>query len=92
VKQQHYSPTQGEVLEPTEARQANSQKTNLRVLVFSTLLISLIFLGFILAFFYASPSPQPPATQGTEAPVTPPAGKPLPAAPGPSNPGNTGQQ
>lgn len=56
MKQQHHSPTRGEVLEPTEARQANSRKTNLRVLIFSTGLIVLIFAGFVLAFLYATPA------------------------------------
>ena len=56
MKQQHYSPTRGEVLEPTEARQANSRKANLRVLIFSTGLIVLIFAGFVLAFLYATPA------------------------------------
>ena len=63
MKQQHYSPTRGEVLEPTDARQANSRKMNLRVLIFSTSLIVLVFAGFVLAFLYATPAPMDGSSQ-----------------------------
>ena len=90
MARQHYSPTKGEVLEPTEARQASPRKTNLRVLIFSTALITVVFAGFIFAFFYKTPPQMDGTTQNSEQshPATnaPSEGKPLPVAPGPSNP------
>lgn len=95
MKQQHYSPTRGEVLEPTEARQANSRKANLRVLIFSTGLIVLIFAGFVLAFLYATPARMDGSSQeGAQSGQTnnvPPAPKPLPSTTGPENPGKAVQ-
>jgi hypothetical protein len=95
VKQQHYSPTRGEVLEPTEARQANSRKTNLRVLIFSTSLIVLIFAGFVLAFLYATPPRMDGSTQDGaqtgQATSVPPAPKSLPSTAAPENPGKSVQ-
>ena len=95
MKQQHYSPTRGEVLEPTEARQANSRKTNLRVLIFSTGLIVLIFAGFVLAFLYATPARMDGSSQeGVQSGQTnnvPAAPKPLPSTTAPENPGKAVQ-
>jgi hypothetical protein len=95
VKQQHYSPTRGEVLEPTDARQANSRKMNLRVLIFSTSLIVLVFAGFVLAFLYATPAPMDGSSQeGAQSGQTtsvPPAPKPLPSTTAPENPGKAVQ-
>jgi hypothetical protein len=82
VARQHYSPTKGEVLEPTEARQASPRKMNLRVLIFSTALIAVIFAGFIFAFSHKTPPQMDGTTQNSEQsrPAT------IPTAPGPSNP------
>ena len=96
MKQQHYSPTRGEVLEPTDARQANSRKMNLRVLIFSTSLIVLVFAGFVLAFLYATPAPmdgssQEGAQSSGQATSVPPAPKPLPSTTAPENPGKAVQ-
>ena len=55
MARQQYSPTKGEVVGTTDARQANSRKMNLRVLVISTALITAIFLGFVIAFLYQTP-------------------------------------
>jgi len=55
VARQQYSPTKGEVLDPTEARQASPRKTNFRVLLISTALIIAIFAGFVIAFLYQTP-------------------------------------
>jgi hypothetical protein len=52
TRQHDYSPTKGEVLGTTEARQANSRKMNLRVLIVSTALIIAIFAAFVIAFLY----------------------------------------
>lgn len=46
---------------PTEARQASPRKTNFRVLIVSTILTALILGGFVIAFYYATPTPVPPA-------------------------------
>ena len=95
MKQQHYSPTRGEVLESTDARQANSQKANLRVLIFSTSLIVLVFAGFVLAFLYATPAPMDGSlqegAQSGQATGVPPAAKPLPSTTAPENPGKAVQ-
>jgi hypothetical protein len=77
VARQQYSPSRGEVLEPTEARQASPRMMNFRVLVFSTALIVVIFAGFVLAFLYKTP----PQMDGTS----------QVAVPGPSNPGSAAQ-
>ncbi|CEJ87611.1 MAG: hypothetical protein J0H37_01540 [Hyphomicrobium denitrificans] len=74
-----YSPTKGEVIEPTDARQANRKTMNFRVLLISTALIVAIFAGFVIVFFNktskpmdASSGPQPstsePATGSQTAP------------------------
>jgi type II secretory pathway component PulL len=69
VARQQYSPTKGEVLEPTEARQASSRKMNFRVLIISTALIVVIFAAFTIVFLYQTPAsmdassgPQPSTT------------------------------
>jgi hypothetical protein len=73
VVQQQYSRSKGEVLEPTEARQASSRKMNFRVLVISTTLIAIIFAAFFIAFLYKTP-PDMDASSGpppsTTSPVT----------------------
>jgi hypothetical protein len=92
ARQQQYSPTKGEVLGTTEARQANSRKMSMRVLVISTALITIIFAGFILAFLYQTPA----RMDGTDKtgvvshPVTtvPQEGTPLPKVEGATNPGS----
>lgn len=56
MTRQQYSPTKGEVLSTTEARQASPRKMNLRVLIISTTLIVVIFAGFLLVFLYQTPS------------------------------------
>jgi hypothetical protein len=66
VARQQYSPTKGEVLEPTEARQANPRKMNLRVLIFSTALITVIFAGFLFAFLHKTPPQMDGSTQNSE--------------------------
>jgi hypothetical protein len=57
VERQKYSPTKGEVIEPTDARQGSPRKMNLRVLVISTGLIIAIFAAFTIAFFNKTPAP-----------------------------------
>jgi hypothetical protein len=74
VAKQQYSPTEGEVLTPTDARQASPRKMNLRVLVISTALIVAIFAAFVIAFLYQTPSSMDgnsDNTGATSAPVNP---------------------
>jgi len=63
VARERYSPTEGEVLTPTEARQASPRTMNFRVLVVSTALITLIFAAFVAVFFLQTP----PSMDGSEA-------------------------
>lgn len=92
MARQQYSPTKGEVVGTTEARQASPRKMNFRVLVISTALITAIFLGFVIVFLYQTP----PAMDGTDKtgvvshPVTtvPQEGTPLPKVEGATNPGS----
>lgn len=92
LTKERYSPTEGEVLGTTDARQANSRKMTFRILIFSTALIILIFAGFVFGFFNATPPDMDarttPGVEGQASGNSPPATKPLPAVPGPSNPGS----
>lgn len=90
---QRYSPTRGEVLSQTEARQASPRKANFRVLIISTALIVIIFAGFTLAFMYATPprmdGQSTSAPQSAPSTAQPPEGKPLPKAGNSTDPKNT---
>ncbi|AGK59265.1 hypothetical protein HYPDE_37968 [Hyphomicrobium denitrificans 1NES1] len=72
MARQQYSPTKGEVLEPTDARQASPRKMNFRVLIISTALIVVIFAAFTIAFFYQTP-PSMDASSGPQPSTTSPA-------------------
>ncbi|WP_181336296.1 hypothetical protein [Hyphomicrobium methylovorum] len=93
---QKYSPTEGEVVGTTDVRQGNSKKMNLRILIFSTTLLALIFAGFLFGFFSATPpqmdgtAPPTAHTQpsGTMAPAT----NTAPEAPAPANPDTSAPQ
>jgi len=73
VARQQYSPTKGEVLGPTEARQASPRKMNFRVLLISTALIIAIFAVFTIVFFNKTPAPMDASSgpqPSTSAPAT----------------------
>ena len=73
MERQKYSPTKGEVIEPTDARQASPRKMNFRVLVISTGLIIAIFAAFTIAFFKKTPAPMDASSgpqPSTSAPAT----------------------
>ncbi len=81
--EQKYSPRQGEVLEPTDARQASPRKMNLRVLFASLTIAAIAGIVLVAGFWnttptsmdYSSggklseqgPTPQPPVQPGTTA-------------------------
>ena len=89
MKQPRYSPTRGESLEPTEARQGGPQKMGLRVLLISTAIVAIVLIGFWVVFLQTT-TPEM-STSGTnvngQQVGTPAAPNALPNAPEAENPG-----
>ncbi len=69
----HERMEQPEVLGPTEARQASPQRMNLRVLIGSLLLATVVGGALLAAFWYATPPAMDASSGGTPsvAPATP---------------------
>ncbi len=82
--EQKYSPSKGEVLEPTDARQASSKKMNFRVLLASLTLAAVVGVVLVAGFWHTTPTsmdyssggklgeqgptPQPPVQPATPTP------------------------
>jgi hypothetical protein len=100
--QQKYSPSEGEVLESTDARQASPRKMNFRVLLGSLTLAAIVGIVLVAGFWSATPTsmdyssggklsqqgPTPEATVQPSSPTTPgaPTGAPQTAPAAPTPP------
>jgi len=79
----HERMEQPEVLGPTEARQASPQRMNLRVLIGSLLLATVVGGALVAAFWYATPPAMDASSGGTPA-IAPGTPEGTAAGPGPT--------